>query len=233
MYMQAEVDDADICVCAANQYFCDTHELAKVPTYLRKSKLPENIPFNRATNEADIMNFTSLVTWNKLYRRRFVEEHNIEYDTLKCNNDVLFTSVALCAAGRITVTFDRLINYRRNQSTSLTGTLDATALTYISAWERTAAELMRRGIMPEDSFVNRVAASLMHMVRNLTTFEAYEQAAGYLHENARSTLHLRPEVIRSEWMRAFYSAVCEGRVNDALVQLMHENYIQALKAEIK
>lgn len=61
------------------------------------------------------------VPWNRMYRRAFVERHELEFQNVKCSNDIYFTSMAMMLADGIihTKTFDSLIHYRRNTSTQI------------------------------------------------------------------------------------------------------------------
>lgn len=61
------------------------------------------------------------VPWNRMYRRSFIEKYGLEFQNVKCSNDIYFTSMAMMLAGGIihTKKFASLIHYRRNTSTQI------------------------------------------------------------------------------------------------------------------
>lgn len=229
MYCQCEADRADICVCDANQYFEDLNLKAPGGAYLVKKYLSDAKPFNIRTNSEFILNFTTMVPWNKMFRRDFIERKGLCFDDVRTANDVLFSAMALCLADSITYVEERLVTYRRNAKGSLTKSLAERALVPIQAWQKAHDELSRCNVLPEKSFVNRAFANLVYLLRNLSDYEAFAEVVSILKKEALSALGVGSAgLLRAEWHRDFYNAVVGGSTEEALMCLMHHSYLQEL-----
>lgn len=233
MHRQCEADGADICVCGARQLFQDTGKILHGPMYLVKKQVPAKRPFNRGTIPLHILTFTTMVVWNKMFRRSFVVEEGLRYAASRSNNDVEFAVCALCTARAITVVEEDLVTYRRNQGTALTNTLEAAALDPVNTWVATRRELERRHALPRISFANRAATSITYMLRNMTSYEGFKTTATYLRERGMKELGLNELTVRSPWQRAFFKALKDDGVEQALMVLMHETYAQQLAGKTK
>lgn len=233
LYAQCEADNADIAVCGARQDFVDIDTVIHGSMYLVKKDIPEVVPFNRLTNEEYILNFTTMVVWNKMFRRDLVLEKGLTFAPTRTNNDVKFVVCALCEAQGITIVPQDLVTYRRNQGTALTNNLDTRALDIVNTWIATHEELLQRKICPQTSFVNRAAASIVYMLRNLTSYEAYEGVARYLQHEGLASLGLEVDLIASPWQKEFFATLKDGTIQEALMVLMHETYQQQITGHAK
>lgn len=232
MYRQCETDSADICVCGARQFFQDTGKVFHGPMYLVKKQVPAKRPFNRKTIPIHILTFTTMVVWNKMFRRDFVVGENLRYAGSRSNNDVEFAVCALCVAKAITVVEEDLVTYRRNQGTALTNNLEKTALDPVKTWVATRRALEHRRALPRISFTSRVSASITYMLRNMASYEGFKTVATYLRDKGMDELGLNPLLIRVPWQRAFFKALKKEGVNQALMILMHETYQQQLAEKV-
>lgn len=233
LYTQCEVDSADIAVCGARQDFVNSGVVVHGSMYVVKKYVPEAVPFNRLSNEEHILNFTTMVVWNKMFRRDFVLGKGLEFAHSRSNNDVQFVVCALCEAERITIVHKDLVTYRRDQGTALTNNLDKRALDIVKTWIATREELLQRGVCPQTSFVNRAAASMVYMLRNLTSYNAYEEATNYLQEEGMEQLGFDVDFISSPWQRDFFATLENGTIQEALMLLMHETYQQHITSHAK
>jgi glycosyltransferase EpsH len=194
LYDKAVMYDADICVCGANQYFDSKKKSFPFSGYMNKRRIPQDTEvFNRTTNEDYILNFTNEAIWNKLYKREFIEKHNLDFQCVRNGNDVYFTVCAMCLAQRITTIPEPLVNYRKNQGTSLVGTLSRSAMTPFQAWMDAAEYLSDRGILPERSFVNKAVGSMIYLLRNLFNSEQITDVVRYLQDEGLEKLHIREQ----------------------------------------
>jgi len=69
----------------------------------------------------DVLYRISVVPWNGIYRRAFLQEHNIQFNTLFCINDRSFYWRVMTNAERIMLSRDRLVVHRVGQPESLVG----------------------------------------------------------------------------------------------------------------
>ncbi|MCD8149306.1 MAG: glycosyltransferase [Clostridiales bacterium] len=79
--------------------------------------------FNRLlrADTDDVLYHISVVPWNGIYRRSFLQEHDIQFNTLFCINDRSFYWRVITNAGRIMLSRDRLVVHRVGQPESLVG----------------------------------------------------------------------------------------------------------------
>lgn len=191
LYQKITETGADICVCGASQYLESKNKSYPYNGYMNKTRIPETECFNRESNPDYILNFTNVEVWNKMYRRRFLEEKGIRFDSIRVGEDVVFSMTALCLAEKITTIPTALVNYRKNSEGGLVGTVSERPLEPFMAWVELAEYLDKNGIMPEKSFVNRVVGTIRNLLRRLQTEEAFTTAIHYLQGENLGRLHLK------------------------------------------
>ena len=183
MYNKAKTVDADVCVCGTNQFFDDTKQLCPWNSCLEKKRVPKGEWFNLETNPDHILTFANAAPWNKMFRRAFVQDKEIEFQGVRNGNDVFFDVVAICLAEKIVCVFERLITYRRNQGTNLVNTLSRSSLSPINAWIDAAEYLKKQNRFPKKCFPNKAIGSMVYLLRNLLGSEEFYNAFTYLREN--------------------------------------------------
>ncbi|MBO4336651.1 MAG: glycosyltransferase [Lachnospiraceae bacterium] len=188
MYEKCEADNADICICRAERYFPEMDESLEDRSYMLDNMLPENIPFSMDDIPGNIMNFTKEVPWNKMFKREFVMETGLDFQARRNGNDVFFVMSSLCLAKRITVVTDPLIIYRKNNSSSLMGTLDKNPTAPLEAWIDVAEYLKSFGRFPERSFVNKAISVTIYMLNQSKSRAAFEKSFGFLKEHGLDDL---------------------------------------------
>lgn len=231
LYGQCEADRADICVCGANRFYEDSQQALVSNIYLKMKRVPKEVPFNRHTNPQNILRFTETAAWNKLYRRAFVEERNIAFKPLRSGNDVYFSVLALCEAERITVLDEHLIYYRKGRSGSLINTLDQAPLSLPQAWEETREELLRRDILPEWSFQNRVAKVLEHVFVRVHTWDGFIECFDYLQNGGLERLGLTPKPggYYDATVAEFLERLFAGNPQELLLYMFHSDHEKLAK----
>lgn len=118
----AEQYHADYVVFDSDRYQMDTNSFVEVPWAVRMEDVPPYMPFSHRELTDNI--FLSFVgwAWDKLFRRSFVEAHNLWFQEQRTTNDMLFVFSALVCAKRIAVVDRVLAHQRRGDS----GTLSVT-----------------------------------------------------------------------------------------------------------
>ena len=111
--------------------------------------------------------------------------------------------------------------------------LDTRALDIVNTWIATRDELLQRNLCPQVSFVNRSAASMVYMLRNLTSYDAYEKVAKYLCQEGLERLGFKNDYITSPWQKEFFDLLKDGSIQEALMQLMHVTYEQQITGHAK
>lgn len=232
MYNQAVSFDADVCVCGVNQYFQDKELL--IPNnvnYLNRKRIVGDEVFSRKGNEETILNFTNAVPWNKMFRRRYIEDLKLDFQPIRNGNDIYFTMNAIYFADRITTVKKPLINYRCNQTNSLFGTLAKSPLIPLKAWIDVAQNFEKLDEFPERTFANKAIGSVVYLLRNMGDYNAFCETVDFLKKEGLTKLHLQvrtKEYYYSDWHNEFIRYLWEEDVNVILMYLEYMTYEQLL-----
>ena len=118
----AEKYTADYVVFGSDRYYMDKDAFGEMPWAIRRQDLPPYQPFSyRQLTDNVFLTFVGWA-WDKLYRRSFVEAHDLTFQEQRTTNDMLFVFSALICARRIAVVEEVLAHQRRGDSESLSVT---------------------------------------------------------------------------------------------------------------
>ena len=101
MYIAAEENSADVCICGFEEIDINGRVL--------NSNLP-NVSRNREAEDYLVTQF--LAPWVKLCRRSFLKKKSIEFQNLSSCNDVYYSVCTLLEADRISYVQEELVKYR-------------------------------------------------------------------------------------------------------------------------
>lgn len=173
LYKCCEKTEADICLCGAYNYNSETGRKTEDQTFLKKRFLPKSKVFSKSTCPEYIFNIASNVPWQRMFRAAFIKKHKIEFQQLPKANDTFFVMAATYFAERITCTEKPLVNYRTNNSLSITGTASKNPLcayeSYMAVYEMLKNESPNELVW--QSFYNRLLSGLFRSVLLQTTEE--------------------------------------------------------------
>lgn len=171
LYNCCEKTDADICLCSAYNYDSETGKRTEDQTFLKKRFLPKGRVFSKETCPEYIFNIASNVPWQRMFRADFIKAHGIEFQAIPKANDTYFVMTATYFAEKITYTEKPLINYRTNNSLSITGTASKNPLcaydSYMAVYEMLRGECTDPLVW--QSFYNRLLSGLFRSVLLQTT----------------------------------------------------------------
>lgn len=212
LYNQAKAMDADICACRSERVE-EIYGIRAIPRReLNLAYIPKSNLFNIQTNEKYILNFTNPPTWNKLFRCRFLNDNDIRFPPDRHAEDVMFVSIALCCAQRITTLDEVLLHYRVHTSTSQVSNIDSKDPALCPrVYMRTAEELRRRNVFPEQSFVNRIVEEFAFTLQNYKSLSKQREAIAFVQRECMETLCLCPRE-----PGYYYTATAENVVNHLL-----------------
>ncbi len=119
-----------------------------------------------------IFQMTSCNTWNKLYRREFVNGAQLTYQEIKTANDLCFVYAAIACAERIAVLEMPLVRHRVLSRGNLQSIKRRTPLNFIAALVELKENLQSRGMWTQlqRSYLN---CALFHCAFNYQTVGAY------------------------------------------------------------
>ncbi len=223
LYLQAEKENTDICICAAQRYDHRNRVYLPSKAFLRTDLLPEKETFNKFDIPENIFNLATNVPWNKLYKREFIEEHKIRYQPLRQANDTYFTIMAFFFAQRISYVTDVLVSYRINNETSLSGKASNTVFCAYDSWAFTRDAIKNDPDYPlvRLSFLNRALSGFFHSLDIQTDFDAYQKLYHRLVEEGFRSFGLtacKEEEIYEPWMFCDMQKMMEMTPEDFLIQ---------------
>ena len=119
MLRKADETDADIVLCDASVFDNYKYQPMDSSWVLRKAYLV-NDTFAPEDIDRRIFNITSGMPWNKMFRRQFIIDENIEFENIQYWNDTYFSFVLLASAKKIAVIDEELVHYRMNRPGAIT-----------------------------------------------------------------------------------------------------------------
>ena len=119
-YAAAVSADADVVLFNARCFDEATGEFQK-GWFLNMGLVPEKRPFSPEECADHLYQSTSPVPWTKMFRRQFLLDTKLQFQTLRHTNDFYFVLSGLAMAKRIVAIDQVLVTYRIGQKTNLTG----------------------------------------------------------------------------------------------------------------
>lgn len=165
----AEKFSADIVLFSADIYD-HNQKVFTSPAWLR---FPSQLPKNRVFTGIEMGEkaFHSLNPWTKIYRRSFVQKHQLKYQALYSTNDAHFAMMAIALAERIVAFDEILVHYRTNTGNSLQNTKSKSPNDVYYAFIHTKEELEKLNLFKQFE-IPFVAKALPSMLRQLDTLSS-------------------------------------------------------------
>lgn len=146
----------------------DSEKIYNKKTVSRSKEFVEKYciePFSVMEQSPD--DFLSWTTspWNKLYRREFVTENQLEFQTLNSSNDVYFVTMALFLAERVMMLNDRRVMvYARDHFTPTRISVDRDPMCVYQAMEKVLLEMKERKVL--DKLYKHYYLKLFFILKN-------------------------------------------------------------------
>jgi glycosyltransferase EpsH len=133
---KADATNADIVVFGGCEFDDRNGKQYQVTYILNEKVIPQKNIFSYRDCPESIIQLSAGMAWNKLYRRTFLEKHNLRFQKIKFTDDAYFTFAHMVLAEKVTVLRENLCYYRINSGISQTDGLsnypDSAYLPYIS-----------------------------------------------------------------------------------------------------
>ena len=119
-YNTAQKNNLDIVVFACD-IFDDACNVQPADHTIRKDLMPDFQPFCSKDIKKDVFRVFIGWTWDKLFKREFVESHELKFQEQRTTNDALFTFDAIILAKKI-MTLNEILVHHRDNKKSLSNT---------------------------------------------------------------------------------------------------------------
>lgn len=144
-YRRAKQTDADMVVFRCDLYDDHTGVYRTGDYTIRRELLPKKDVFSARDVERDVFRLFVGWSWDKLFRRSFVEENEIWFQEQRTTNDMLFVFNGLIRAKRIAVMNDIFVHYRQSEGT-LSVTREKSWMCFYNALMALREELHKTGL---------------------------------------------------------------------------------------
>ena len=175
-YRKAIQSRADICVFGSNRFDQIANKTTRNDFTMRKNMLPNEEVFRCADIEGNVFQVFMGWAWDKLYRRRFIQTHELKFQQLRTTNDMFFVFAAFLKANKVCTLDEVLITQRRGVSGSLSVTRELSWDCFYKALMRVKSEMIEMGIYStyEKDFIRYALHSCLWNVNTLEVSVAYE-----------------------------------------------------------
>lgn len=112
-YDKATEENSDIVVFACDDYLEETGGYRPIHYSIHTEQLPEHRPFAGAEIRDNFFEAFVGWPWDKIFRRHFVEAHQLSFQEQRTTNDALFVFSALLIADRISTMEEVFAHHRR------------------------------------------------------------------------------------------------------------------------
>ena len=166
LYKKCEKKNADLCLCSAYIFDDGSSKRTVDETILKKRFLPKESVFSIETYPEYIFNIATNAPWNKIIRASFIKENGLKFQNLRNANDTYFSMMCMFYAKRITYTTAPLINYRVNNSESITGKAAADPLCGYESYRAVYDEIKANSVSDKalQSFYGRLYNGLIRSI---------------------------------------------------------------------
>lgn len=162
--------NSDIIICKADEFDNQTGQKSEAPWTLRADLISSDT-FKPEDCSKFLFQLTIPTPWNKLFKKSFIEEHQIEFQDIPRTNDALFVYSAMFQAKTISIVCKVLIHYRKGNPKSLQRTNYKSITSFYDAYfglkqtliENEKYELYRQ------SFADRALRACIYHVKGMHT----------------------------------------------------------------
>lgn len=226
MYQKCSKENADIAVCGVRFLYQVTGALRNTDVGLRVGNLPDKEVFSYKDMKPFIFNTFHNWAWNKIFRREFIEKHNLQFQEILRTNDLLFTCKALVEAERITTVKEHLITYRIDEEgKSCQNTNDIQLYGFYEAFLALKNCLIEKKIYEDvkKSFVNH---ALDGCIANLNTIE-FTEAHKELFKKLKQEIFAALDI--TDYKGEYYPYNVESKTVERYEHVISEDYESYLK----
>lgn len=174
-YRKAKRTDADIVVFRSNMYLQDQNRFAAARWTIRREFLPLKEPFAGCDVKENLFGAFVSWSWDKLFKREFVTDNALAFQSLRNDEDLIFVMPALALAKRISTVDSVLVHHRKtNDSLSATRNDDGWDCVYFALCA-VKERLIEFGLYKrfERDFINNSLHCFLRVL-NMVTGASYE-----------------------------------------------------------
>lgn len=226
MLKKATKETADIVICNSKAYAKGKGCYHYASGELKRELLPKNkTVFSKEDIGNQLFQLTVAWPWDKLFRKEFIEQKKIYFQSLRSTNDAYFVNLALAEANVITYTLRHLVIHRQENQDSLENTRDKSVHCCWQMLYGLQESLIERGLYGklEKTFINHALTFLVWSLISLKNPYSMEALFNELKKDVFSNLHIKDkprEFFYDEFSFQQFEYVMNSSFTEYLLQLL-------------
>lgn len=191
-YYTAKVNHADAVIFGGKKFNNSTKQYINCSLYCPEKHVPQKQPFSVKDCPNYLFQITTPAPWTKMFRRKFVIDSGLQFQSLQNSNDVFFAYSALAMAERIVTLNQPLVYYRVGMGTNLQATKEKNPLCFFEAYKALHDKLADMGLLEEvrQSYVNAAVGSCGYNLETIQDPDASLQIINKLRNGGIEELEL-------------------------------------------
>ena len=170
LYIKIKENDSDVVICNS-QNFEKKKWWKKFyeKNYLINDNIIKQKTFSSLDIEKDFFNLFIWWPWDKLYKKKFIENLGIEYQNLKSSEDLFFVAASVIAAKKISYLDKILINHRIGIKNSVSNSRQKSWDNFYYALKKLKKFIKEKGLYQrfKQDFINYVASFSIWQLENI------------------------------------------------------------------
>ena len=170
LYIKIKENDSDVVICNS-QNFEKKKWWKKFyeKNYLINDNIIKQKTFSSLDIEKDFFNLFIWWPWDKLYKRKFIENLGIEYQNLKSSEDLFFVAASVITAKKISYLDKILINHRIGIKNSVSNSRQKSWDNFYYALKELKNFIKEKGLYKrfKQDFINYVASFSIWQLENI------------------------------------------------------------------
>ena len=170
LYIKIKENDSDVVICNS-QNFEKKKWWKKFyeKNYLINDNIIKQKTFSSLDIEKDFFNLFIWWPWDKLFKRKYIENLGIEYQNLKSSEDLFFVAASVIAAKKISYLDKILINHRIGIKNSVSNSRQKSWDNFYFALKKLKKFIKEKGLYKrfKQDFINYVASFSIWQLENI------------------------------------------------------------------
>ena len=170
LYIKIKENDSDVVICNS-QNFEKKKWWKKFyeKNYLINNNIIKQKTFTSLDIEKDFFNLFIWWPWDKLFKRKYIENLGIEYQNLKSSEDLFFVAASVIAAKKISYLDKILINHRIGIKNSVSNSRQKSWDNFYYALKKLKKFIKEKGLYKrfKQDFINYVASFSIWQLENI------------------------------------------------------------------
>lgn len=181
-YHFANFYKTDVLLFTAYRYDHQTKSIENYKTLLNTDYITPKTVYSGKDLKEHLYHITSSCPWTKLFSKKFVKKHNLQFQALPNSNDVYFVRSGLALADRIMAINEKLVYYRINAGGNTQAKKHKNPLSFIEAYKKVKGKLEEEGVFEDfyQTYMNVLVTEIVFNYNSTKTEEAKKNILDYL-----------------------------------------------------